>query len=476
MARPALPLAATAALLACAAGGTPPRQAPSAGPTDPVAVHRALLAIEAAGRRGEAEAEQRRWTAEAAARPGDPVPPFLAAAAMPPDEEAWARMKALTVEFRGSALGYVGMARVRVALGAPGEAERHLAAALAVEPDAWLALLVRASASERAGRLDQAAGDWRAVLEADPPNPEAHAGLARRALAAGDPARARAEAEAALAAAPDHAPALQTLGDAARAAGDPAGAAAAYGRAALASPSDRALRAALASALGEAGDLPGAVAEWRAAAGLGEDAAILASLAGAARAAGDSAAEADALERLGRLRPTAPALARLGSLRLAAGDAAAAEDAYRRALALDPGDADARLGLGRALLARGSVQQALGALRAAGEAGRAEREALEASLNVRRVAARDAASLERAVGTLLEATLHERRAGSPALAGTLELRVSVDAAGAATLVEVLADTVRDEHVRACAYWNLRDASYPKKAGRHAFRFALPPPQ
>jgi hypothetical protein len=61
-----------------------------------VAVHRALLAVEAAVRRGEAEAEQRRWVAEAAARPGDPVPRFLAAAAMPPDEESWARMKALT--------------------------------------------------------------------------------------------------------------------------------------------------------------------------------------------------------------------------------------------------------------------------------------------------------------------------------------------------------------------------------------------
>jgi hypothetical protein len=35
--------------------------------------------------------------------------------------------------------------------------------------------------------------------------------------------------------------------------------------------------------------------------------------------------------------------------------------------------------------------------------------------------------------------------------------------------------VHDDHVRGCAYWNLRDASYPKSApGRFHFAYAFRP--
>ena len=45
----------------------------------------------------------------------------------------------------------------------------------------------------------------------------------------------------------------------------------------------------------------------------------------------------------------------------------------------------------------------------------------------------------------------------------------------ASLVEVLEDSVHDDLIRASAYWNLRDAGYPKgKPGRYSFRFALRP--
>ena len=65
----------------------------------------------------------------------------------------------------------------------------------------------------------------------------------------------------------------------------------------------------------------------------------------------------------------------------------------------------------------------------------------------------------------------------PNLAGTLKIRVTSDPTGVATLVEVLADSVEDPAVRACAYWNLRDASYPpKKQGRYTFAFTLRPPR
>ena len=61
----------------------------------------------------------------------------------------------------------------------------------------------------------------------------------------------------------------------------------------------------------------------------------------------------------------------------------------------------------------------------------------------------------------------------PSLAGDLKVRVTVNPAGEATLVEVLEDTIHDPDVRACAYWNLRDAAYPKnKPGRFTFAFSF----
>ncbi len=47
----------------------------------------------------------------------------------------------------------------------------------------------------------------------------------------------------------------------------------------------------------------------------------------------------------------------------------------------------------------------------------------------------------------------------------------MDGAGTATLVEVLEDSVHDDDVRACAYWNLHDATYPTdRPGRYSFAF------
>ena len=45
--------------------------------------------------------------------------------------------------------------------------------------------------------------------------------------------------------------------------------------------------------------------------------------------------------------------------------------------------------------------------------------------------------------------------------------------GAASAVEILDDSVHDQDVRACAYWNLRDAAFPKdRPGRYTFVFAF----
>ena len=230
---------------------------------------------------------------------------------------------------------------------------------------------------------------------------------------------------------------------------------------------------ALAKLLRESGDAKGAVAHWRAAVALGEDAPSLAALADAARAAKDEKAELEAIERLSARDPSAAEWRRVAEIRMAAGDWDGAEKALRRALARDPRDPGANAGLGKVHLQRGATLDAVEAFRASGDAGKPELAALEKRLNLERVAKGDVAAIQRAVQALVDRTYRARVAETAVSSGQLRIRSTVGPSGAASLVEILEDTVHDPDVRACAYWNLRDAAYPqKKPGRFTFVFAF----
>jgi tetratricopeptide (TPR) repeat protein len=457
---------------ACAtAGGTrePVRPRP-----DLVPIARAMTDIDAAARRGDAIlGERQRRSAAAAAAPRDPAPRFLAIYAQPRGEDRWGEFRALSRELSESAFGQLGMAGVYVEWKALDQADRAIVAALEVEPDNWLAVLRRAETAERRGRLEFAAEDFRTVLSADPANPEAHLGLARIARASGDAPRAVAEARAALEAAPALFGAHALLGGLAAEQGDRAEAAARWSRAVEASPGDRDARLTLARLLRESGDARGAVVQWRAAVALKEDAETLAALAEAARAAADPKAELEAIEKLSALDPGAAEWRRVAEIRIASQDWDGAEKALRRGHARDPRDVAANAGLGQVHLRRGASQDAVEALRAAGDAGKADLAPLERRLNLERLSRPDLRSLQRAVQTLVDRTYRARLAAAPALSGSLRLRVTVGPSGAASLVEVLEDSVNDPDVRACAYWNLRDAAFPpNKPGRYSFSFAF----
>jgi Tfp pilus assembly protein PilF len=459
-------------LAACAARANRPAE-PLRPRPELVAVSRALAELAAAERKGDVAALRQRWSQSAQGAPSDATARFLAVSAQPPDEHRWSAFRDLARELPESALGQLGMARTYVEWNTLDQADRAIDAALELEPDNWLAVLSRAEVSERRERLDAARADYRTVLSADPGSPEAHLGLARIAWRTGDAAGAEAEAAAALKGDPGLFGALALLGELATKAGDLSAAAGAWAGAVEAAPRDRDARVTLATVLGKKGDAAGSRDQWKAALLLREDADGLVALAGAARACGDAATEGRALERLSQLDPSAAEWRRIAELRLASGDADGAEKALRRALARDPRDAAANLLLARARVARGETAEALEAYRAAGDAAGADRAALEARLNLERLARPDVTALQRAVQDLVDRTYRARLAASPALAGLLRLRVTVDDAGGASLVEVLEDTMQDADVRACAYWNLRDASYPpKKPGRYAFTFAF----
>jgi predicted Zn-dependent protease len=475
---------ALALLTGCAAarpaGEVPPSQVsiqrPGAGPSAGVAeASRAMSVIDDAERKGDIAAERARWFGAATDAPDDVRARFLAIYALPHTEETWGEFRWLAKEKPDSAYGWVGMARIYVEWGLLDQVEKALAGAVDADDGNWLATLVRAQAEARGGKGAAAEASFRAVLGRDPGNVEAHVGLARLAAAAGDAVVARAEAEAALLALPEHAPALAILADLAAQAGDRAGAATLLYRVVAASPRDRAARVALARLLKEKGDPAAARDQWKAALALREDADGLVSLAEVSRLGGDVAAEQKALERLSQIDPGSAEWRRIAEIRLAANDLDGAEKALRRTLARDARDPASNLALGRILVKTGRLQEALEALRAAGAPGAADRAELEQRLNVQRTPKADVAGLQRSVGALIDKTYRQRLKESPRLSGRLTVRATVDASGTAALIEVLEDSVHDEDVRACAYWNLRDATYPsEKPGRYSFTFALTP--
>ncbi len=468
-----VPTLALVLLAGCATAGGGRPEEPLRPRQDLVPLSRAMTAIDGAARKGEAAAERQRWTQAAQAAPADPAPRFLAVYAQPPGEDRWSGFKALATAQPESALGHVGMACTYLDWGTLDQADREIVLALEAEPDCWVAVLLRAAVSERRGRAEAAAADYRTVLGADPENPEAHLGLARLARKAGDAAQAQGEAARALKAAPELFGAFALLGELAAEAGDLASAADLWEGAVQASPRDRAARVTLAKLLRQAGNAPGARDQWKAAVELKEDAESLGALAEAARAAGDAPVEQRALERLAQVEPAATEWRRVAEIRLQAQDWDGAEKALRRALAQDPRDRKASLMLAQVHLARGEASEAVEAYRAAGEEGREGLEALQRRLNVERLSRPDVAQLQRAVQALVDRTYRARLAEAPSLSGALRLRVTVDATGAASLVEVIEDSVHDGDVRACAYWNLHDAAYPiEKPGRYSFAFAF----
>ncbi len=441
---------------------------------DLVAVARAMTAIDAAERKGdEILAERQRRSNAADNAPEDAAARYLAVYAQPHGEDRWAAFKQVSRDFPESALGYIGMASVYVEWKTLDQADRAVVRALEIEPDSWLAVRWRAEVAELRGQLDAAAEDYGTVLDEDSKNAESLLGLARIAQRRGNAAEARKRAEAALGAAPELFGARALLADMANAAGDRQEAIAQLSKAVVASPRDRGARMSLAKLLRQGGDAAGARDQYRAAVMLKEDAESLASLADAANAAKDPKTELQAIEKLTALDPSATEWRRVAEIRMDAKDLDGAEKALKRALTRDPHDKVANAALGRVHLRRGEPLEAVESLRAGGDTAKDDLTALERRLNLERLAQRDVVSLQKSVQTLVDRTYRARLAGAPSLSGDITLRATVAAGGGATLVEVLEDSIHDGDVRACAYWNLRDAAYPpNKPGRYTFKFSF----
>lgn len=446
-----------------------------AGEREDALVERGVAAVESAELRGDLAAERQRRLAEAAGRPDDVAARFLALYAAPRDESTWQAERALATRFPRSPWPHLGMARIYLEWRVTDQAEAELARALELDAGNALALRLRGELRERQGRREEARADFRSAVTSDPRAAAAWTGLARLARARGDREEARQDARAALQAEADYAPALALLGSLASEGKDRPGAAALLARAAAGWPSNREVRLTLATLRQEQGDLAGALVEWQAAVELQDDLQAESAVAGLARRLGEPGPEQKALERVVALDPTRHvAWSRLGELRLARGDVEGAEAALRRASeAGATADGPAHAAVARLLAERGDYVEAVREYRAAGEAGREGRAALESRLHVDPPGQGEVGAVQHGVAALVDRTYQERVRSMPSLSGSLRVRVTVDRDGRASGVEVLEDTVHDDAVRATAYWNLKDASYPKdRPGRYAFRFSF----
>jgi tetratricopeptide (TPR) repeat protein len=468
-------LALALSLAACAGAGPGPSGA-SRRPADPSRdyhwISRALTEIDAADLQGDL-GDELRWADAAEKAPEDVAAQFLAVAAQQGVDDRWDGYRDLSLQFPRSALPWVGMGRIYVGWRTWDQAERAVGTALERDPGCWLAVRVRAEMNEAQGHADSAKADYEQVLRSDPANPEAHFGLARLARARGDLDEAHAHAAAALDEARSIPGAWAILGQIAEELGEPGAAVDFWKGAVEQAPNDPAARASLARLLAAQGDHAGAVAQWQAVVRIREEPEALTQLATEARAAGDAAAEQHALERLAKLKPSAEQWKRVAGLRMEARDWEGAERAWRRVLESSPRDPEANLGMGRIHLARGDAVHAVEALRASGDAGRVELVAVEQRLQLERISRADVNALQRVVQTRVDRVYRARLAQSPSLSGKLRIRVTVNGTGAASLVEVLEDSVHDGEVRACAYWNLHDATYPPdRPGRYSFAFSF----
>ena len=62
----------------------------------------------------------------------------------------------------------------------------------------------------------------------------------------------------------------------------------------------------------------------------------------------------------------------------------------------------------------------------------------------------------------------------PGLAGSLKLRIAVNAKGGADDEDLLEDTVKSPELAANLRWNAHDAHYPPQAARYTLKFSLQP--
>lgn len=420
-------------------------------------------------------------TADPCAGLPDPACAFLRVYASEDRNAAWKEFNAQAKKDPGNALAQLGMQLIYVEWKIDDQAEVCHERAVAADPKLAVAHARLGAAYVRKGDDARARQYFNQALEADPEDGDALLGLARLHVRADEAPQALERYRAAMKAWPELAAAPAEAAALAERLEDMTQAEEFYRQAARSAPRSVEVRRSLAALLVRQGKADDARAVYREAAAIDpKHFPTLLALARLSEQAGDDDAAFEYYRKAGDAKGDELDVQRaLGRGYLKRDQLGGAETAFAQVLALAPNDGEAHLALARINLKAQRHSEAVGHFRAAlkvqpDEAVSKERAALEKELNISTTPAQGR-SVDATFNAALKPILDSyklRLKKKPKLAGQVTLKVVVDAKGAVTEVKVVEDTLKDEPLMACIYWNVFDARFPEADKARHFTYPL----
>lgn len=356
---------------------------------------------------------------------------------------------------------------------ADGQFDRALVAKKGFVP----ALIGKADVLRARGKFEEARAAYEAILEATPGWEEALLGLGLAQVALKDPA-ARATLEKTLAIDPDDFVAESAVARLVFEGNDVEASLHHYEKLLHFSPKDRALRLGRAKLLEQKGDLAAATTDYEAAQALGIDLPTTKTLVELYKKQNRADDEIKLLERIAQLEPTTvEPFMRIAELRRAENDNDGTEVALRAAAERKPDDPSIPLAIARLVKQKDELIPAIEAFRFAKSKGAAEADGelkeLEAKAGLGTPPSGDVNRIYKEVDSRIRKMFQARLKENPnLLGGTLKMKVTVVPTGKASGVEILENSVKDDILAASAYFNLKDADYPKEKRTPTFEFVV----
>lgn len=455
-----------------------------AGPSVPE-VHAKLREIESARVKGTVDPIRMQYQDQARHRPGDVLLRVYLAWCEMPSDDSWNQLKNISTIHPDDLWVRLGMGRVYLKWKMRDQAEGEFRHALKVNPRFYPAMVGLGDVLRNAGDLDGALAQYEAALKIQD-DPEAHGGIGWIKLAKKDNVGAKAALARSVALWPEQPRLISQLVKLSREEKDLKAAADWSEKLAELTPRDANARKVLAELRLEAGDKVNAAKEYERAVRLGVvETEVFRKLASLQRELGNAESEQRAVEQLSVLeKQNAEHPARLSELAVARGDLEAAEAQLLEAIDRVGTRSDLHARLAQVRVKRELYRDALDAYRAALAAPENRAEGLEAEAAA--LAERFKLPKKPAKGTLdqvywrvssgLNAFYQERLKQKPGLEGAINVRVEVDATGKVKEAAVIEDTVGDPWLAGHAYFALKDATFPKKAGTPIFEFEFKAPK
>jgi len=406
---------------------------------------------------------------------------FLAAAAIPDEDEQWNALKRIADEQPKFYWVHAGIASIYATWKVRDQAEKEVNACFEHGPDVPYTYTIRGNLYRNVGEHNLALRDYDTALRFDPADADARTGRALSRKALGQAKDLNTELERALQDLPTQYEAALELAQLYDSGGNVRAARSAWERVEKLAPKDRGAKLALARLRGD-DDLGGAIKAYEEAGKLQPlTKPELESLAKLYRQMGGrSEDETRTLETILKLdTKELGALRRLAELAETSGNIERMETRYKAILNVVEKDAAALYGLARVAESRTNFREAIGLYAAARDAGDVERSSADVGrllaacfVPEKPLTGRDLTGMYRAVSASLEKVWEKRKADNPALEGSIKMKIENDGEGHATKVDLVDDGLKDPVLEAHLYYVLIQGAWPKLGPKDPRKFSL----